>query len=143
MYARIFSRRSATERKFPRRNTRRARTLNQISTWFSHDVCFGTYTNRTRWLASARNAFRVATDFSTPLVPFFPSDSAAIPRAILQLGLSLGLSVIAEGVENEAQRQFLAQQGCEQIQGLLIGAAMPAAKFEDWVKQRREAERRA
>ena len=70
-------------------------------------------------------------------------DSAAITRAIVQLGLSLGLSVIAEGVENEAQRQFLAQQGCEQIQGLLIGAAMPAAKFEDWVKQRREAERRA
>jgi EAL domain-containing protein (putative c-di-GMP-specific phosphodiesterase class I) len=70
-------------------------------------------------------------------------DSAAITRAIVQMGLSLGLSVIAEGVETEAQRQFLAQQGCEQIQGLLIGAAMPAAAFEDWVRQRREAERRA
>ncbi len=70
-------------------------------------------------------------------------DSAAITRAIVQLGLSLGLSVIAEGVETEAQRQFLAQQGCEQIQGLLIGAAMPAATFEAWVRQRREDERRA
>jgi EAL domain-containing protein (putative c-di-GMP-specific phosphodiesterase class I) len=69
-------------------------------------------------------------------------DSAAISRAIVQLGLSLGLSVIAEGVETEAQRQFLAQQGCEQIQGLLIGAAMPAAAFEAWVRQRREDERR-
>ena len=57
-------------------------------------------------------------------------DSAAISRAIVQLGLSLGLSVIAEGVETEAQRQFLMQQGCEQIQGLLIGAAMPVAAFE-------------
>ena len=48
MYARIFSRRSDTDLKFPRRNTRLTNTLNQISTWFSHDVCLGTYTNRTR-----------------------------------------------------------------------------------------------
>src|SRR3954469_4498359 len=80
MYARIFSRRSATDRKSPRRNTRRANTLNQISTWFSHDVCFGTYTNRTRCDASVRNAFRVATDFSTPLFPFLPSDSVGMPH---------------------------------------------------------------
>ena len=70
-------------------------------------------------------------------------DSAAITRAIVQLGLSLGMTVTAEGVETEAQRQFLAQQGCAQIQGLLIGAAMPAAAFEAWARSRREAERHA
>jgi len=70
-------------------------------------------------------------------------DSAAITRAIVQLGLSLGLSVIAEGVETEAQRLFLSQQGCEQIQGLLIGPAMPAATFEAWARHRRDAERAA
>ncbi len=69
-------------------------------------------------------------------------DSAAITRAIVQLGLSLGMTVTAEGVETDAQRQFLAQQGCAQIQGLLIGAAMPVAEFEAWARARRETERR-
>ncbi len=69
-------------------------------------------------------------------------DSAAITRAIVQLGLSLGMTVTAEGVETEAQRDCLVRQGCEQIQGLLVGAPMPVAAFESWVRQRREAERR-
>jgi hypothetical protein len=42
-----------------------------------HDVCFGTYTKRIRWLAPVRNALHVATDFNTPLLPFFTNDSAA------------------------------------------------------------------
>ena len=69
------SRRSAFDRKLPRFRARRDSTLNQISTWFSHDVCLGTYTNRIRWLASFKNSFRVATDFNTPLFPFTPSGS--------------------------------------------------------------------
>jgi diguanylate cyclase (GGDEF)-like protein/PAS domain S-box-containing protein len=70
-------------------------------------------------------------------------DSAAITRAIVQLGLSLGMTVTAEGVETAAQRDFLAAQGCGQIQGLLIGAAMPVAVFEAWARKRRAAERLA
>lgn len=69
-------------------------------------------------------------------------DSAAITRAIVQLGLSLGMTVTAEGVETQAQRDYLAAQGCEQIQGLLVGAAMPVTAFEAWVRRRRSAERR-
>src|SRR3954465_9906618 len=85
MKARIFSRRSDADVKLPRRITRRTRMLNQISIWFSHDVCFGTYTKRIRWLAFVRNAFRVATDFRTPLFPFTPRPSdtphaSATPR---------------------------------------------------------------
>ena len=70
-------------------------------------------------------------------------DSAAITRAIVQLGLSLGMTVTAEGVETEAQRAFLLRQGCDQVQGLLIGPPMPLAAFEDWVRERRAAERGA
>ena len=51
----------------------------------------------------------------------------ALCRAAIALGLALGLEVVAEGVETEAQRQFLAQVHCSTIQGYLIARPMPAA----------------
>jgi diguanylate cyclase (GGDEF)-like protein/PAS domain S-box-containing protein len=51
----------------------------------------------------------------------------ALCRAAIALGLALGLEVVAEGVETEAQRQFLAQEHCSTIQGYLIARPMPAA----------------
>jgi diguanylate cyclase (GGDEF)-like protein/PAS domain S-box-containing protein len=64
------------------------------------------------------------------------SDSAAISRAIIQMGQSLGLTVIAEGVETEAQCEFLAAQLCDELQGMWTGAPMPVAQFEAWVQAR-------
>jgi diguanylate cyclase (GGDEF)-like protein len=64
-------------------------------------------------------------------------DSAAITRAIIQMGRNLGMTVIAEGVETEAQRAFLAAHGCDELQGLLISAPLPQAEFEAWVAARR------
>lgn len=49
-----------------------------------------------------------------------------IVNAIVQLGANLGLSVIAEGVETEDQRQMLARMGCQDGQGYLFSAAVPA-----------------
>ncbi len=63
--------------------------------------------------------------------------AAAVIRAIIQIGQSLGMTVVAEGIETEAQRVFLADQGCDHLQGLLIGAPMPQAAFEAWVDARR------
>ena len=60
-------------------------------------------------------------------------DSAAIARAIIQMGLSLGLTVIAEGVETEAQRDFLAIHGCDELQGLYISPPLSVGAFEEWV----------
>ena len=52
-----------------------------------------------------------------------------IVRAILQLGRGFGLSVIAEGIETEAEYALLRDQGCQEGQGYLFGKPMPADAF--------------
>src|SRR6185503_14094699 len=48
------------------------------------------------------------------------ADDVSIARAVIGMAHSLGLEVIAEGVETEAQRAFLANNGCNQMQGYLF-----------------------
>ena len=57
-----------------------------------------------------------------------PND-ATIARTIVALAQSMGLTVIAEGVETEAQRDFLAANGCNAYQGYLFGRPMPVEDF--------------
>jgi EAL domain-containing protein (putative c-di-GMP-specific phosphodiesterase class I) len=66
------------------------------------------------------------------------TSSGAIAKTIISLGRAMGLSVIAEGVESEAQRDFLAQLGCESFQGFLIGPPAPVHEFEQsWLTHTR------
>jgi len=58
-----------------------------------------------------------------------PND-AAIVRTIIALGQSMGLDVIAEGVETEDQRNFLEIHGCNQFQGYLFSKPVPLHEFE-------------
>ena len=60
--------------------------------------------------------------------------SAAIAQTILSLSSAMGLPAIAEGVENEQQREFLIRHGCHAFQGRLFGHPVPLDEFEkQWI----------
>jgi len=58
------------------------------------------------------------------------SDDAAIVGSTISLSKQLGLSVIAEGIENRATADFLMRMGCEEGQGYYFGRPTPAPAFE-------------
>jgi diguanylate cyclase (GGDEF)-like protein/PAS domain S-box-containing protein len=62
-------------------------------------------------------------------------NDAVIARSIVALGQSLGLNVIAEGVETQEQRAFLAQSGCLVYQGYLFSRPVPVKDFVELVRQ--------
>jgi diguanylate cyclase (GGDEF)-like protein/PAS domain S-box-containing protein len=66
------------------------------------------------------------------------SESEAIVMAIIRLARSLGLSTVAEGVESESQRDYLAQSGCDLVQGFYYSKPMPADEFASWLRNYRE-----
>ena len=60
------------------------------------------------------------------------ADSMAIIRAIASLGTSFGMTTVAEGVETQAQYEFLAKHDCEIAQGFLFSKAIPEAEIVGW-----------
>ncbi len=62
-------------------------------------------------------------------------DDAAIVRAVLDTGHALGLTVVAEGIETEAQRSFLVASGCDEGQGYLFGPPVPAERLASRVRR--------
>jgi diguanylate cyclase (GGDEF)-like protein len=56
----------------------------------------------------------------------------AIVGGLLKIGQKLGMKILAEGVETEEQLEFLRAEGCDYMQGYLIGKPMPANKIREW-----------
>ncbi|PWK15552.1 PAS domain S-box-containing protein/diguanylate cyclase (GGDEF)-like protein [Tumebacillus permanentifrigoris] len=65
------------------------------------------------------------------------ADEAAIARAVILLAHSLGLRVIAEGVETEVQLDFLRSENCDAIQGYLFSRPVPAEQFAELVRSQK------
>jgi EAL domain-containing protein (putative c-di-GMP-specific phosphodiesterase class I) len=59
---------------------------------------------------------------------------AALTTAIIAMGQSLELALIAEGVENWGQAEFLAQRGCHDVQGFLFARPLPGQDFADLLR---------
>ena len=64
------------------------------------------------------------------------SDAEAISSCIVGMGVAMGLEVIAEGVENLEQLHRLTAQGCQLMQGYLIGRPMLPEKFLQWTQEK-------
>lgn len=62
--------------------------------------------------------------------------SIAIVRAVIGLGRSLGIPILAEGVETEAQHAFLAREKCDEVQGYLTGRPCEIAEYAGLVGQK-------
>jgi EAL domain-containing protein (putative c-di-GMP-specific phosphodiesterase class I) len=63
-----------------------------------------------------------------------PTD-LAIVRAIVGLGHTLGLRVVAEGVETVEEAALLQAAHCDELQGYLFGRPMPAEEIPEWIRQ--------
>ncbi len=63
-------------------------------------------------------------------------EDAAIAAAIVAMGHTLQMKVVAEGVETIAQARYLAEIGCDEIQGYLLSRPLTAPQFVDWLRER-------
>jgi len=60
--------------------------------------------------------------------------TTTIVRSTIELGHSLGLNVVAEGVEDEAGAKVLKQYGCDHLQGYFFSPPLPPPKLEEWLR---------
>lgn len=64
-------------------------------------------------------------------------DAKTLVLAVIELSHAFGFTVLAEGVETRQQAQFLARNGCEELQGYYVAKPMPSAQFEQFLREGR------
>tara|TARA_R110001599_G_scaffold46871_1_gene136810 strand:+ start:4305 stop:7172 length:2868 start_codon:yes stop_codon:yes gene_type:complete len=102
--------------------------LNETGVQFAIDD-FGTgYSSLTYLSQLPLNLLKIDQSFVRNI--HLEGKDAAIVRTIINMALTLGMKVIAEGVETERQRDFLFNNGCTLYQGFLLGRPVPASQFE-------------
>jgi diguanylate cyclase (GGDEF)-like protein len=90
---------------------------------------FGTgYSSLSQLRQLAVDELKIDRSFINNLLNSFEDE--AVVRAIVELGHGIGLRIVAEGVETEAQRQRLIDLGCDYAQGYLISKPLPAVELE-------------
>jgi EAL domain-containing protein (putative c-di-GMP-specific phosphodiesterase class I) len=104
------------------------RALNQLGIKFSIDD-FGTGYSSLAYLTQLPLSF-LKIDQSFVRNIGVKANDGVIIQTILAMAKSLGMTVIAEGVETQAQRDFLAINGCKLYQGFLFGKPVPLMEFE-------------
>ena len=108
--------------------TDRMRALREVGVRFALDD-FGTGYSSLSYLKSLPlDELKIDQSFVRDLLT--DSKNAAIALTVLALGLRLGLDVVAEGVETEEQRDFLARNGCAYFQGFLFGQPVPVSELK-------------
>jgi diguanylate cyclase (GGDEF)-like protein/PAS domain S-box-containing protein len=81
------------------------------------------------------DALKIDESFVREISPLV--DDAPISAAIISMAHSLGMRVIAEGVENESQCEFLSRNMCDEIQGAIFSAPLTPAEFETLLREER------
>jgi len=107
--------------------------LNEVGVQFSLDD-FGTGYSSLQYLKRLPlDQLKIDQSFVRDIV--VDNSDKAIVKTIIAMAHSMDIDVIAEGVETEAQRQLLLDEGCTHFQGYLFGKSVPIAQFEALLKQ--------